>query len=84
MLSTIARACGGRGLVYFCGGAIGCVASARWSASAVGMLGVVLAGGLGMGEECGSSAFGWEKESGGGRVASPPPPGIGVVALVAG
>ena len=60
MLSTIARACGGRGLVYFCGGAIGCVARARWSASTVGMLGVVLPGGHGMSEEGGVSVYGWE------------------------
>ncbi len=36
-----------RELFYFFGETIGCAASARWSASVVGMLGVVLPGGLG-------------------------------------
>jgi len=40
-------------MVYFCGGTIECAASARWSASTVGMLGVVLPGGLGLSEEGG-------------------------------
>ena len=57
---------GGEGIVLFFGETIHRAASARWSASAVGMLGVVLPGGLRMGEVDGSSALGWEKESGGG------------------
>ena len=37
MLSTIQHCGGWREMVYFCGGTIECAASARWSASAVGM-----------------------------------------------
>ena len=35
-------------------------------------------------EEGGSSAFGWEREKGRGRVARPPPPETGAAALAAG
>ena len=40
VLSTIARACGGRGFVYFFGETIHRAASATWSASVVGEGGV--------------------------------------------
>ena len=62
-----------RELFYFFGETIGCVASARWSASGVGMLGVVLPGGhVVVAEEGGSSAFGWEtNEKGGGWLVLP-------------
>ena len=73
VLSTIARACGGRGFVYFFRKTIHVAASARWSGSAVGMLGVVLPGGHGgVVEEGGNSAFGWEtNEKGGGWLVLP-------------
>ena len=57
-----------KGIVLFFGETIKCAATARWSASVVGMLGVVLPGGLGVGEEGGSFFFGWERKKGEGRV----------------
>ena len=82
MLSTRACACGGRGFVYFFRETIGCAGSARWSASAVGMLGVVLPGRLALGEEGGSSAFGWDKKRRWRGMVSPPPE-TGAAALAA-
>ena len=77
MLSTIRRCGGWRELFYFFGETIHGAASARWSASAVGMLGVVLPGGLGMGVEGGSSVVGWEtNEKGGGWLVLPQGQGL--------
>ena len=68
MLYTI-RCCGGwRGLFYFFGETIHGAASARWSASSVGMLGVVLPGGrVVVVEEGGNSVLGWETKKGKGK-----------------